>query len=128
MGEGLHFNAQAAMAAIERELSIPAPVREGRRLLDRDDSDDQYWFLDEVLKDRADKSLEHVFSLLALELPAEPLKVAFRALHSDDRMLRGLALEYLESNLSGKIVSQLAGLAGGLSRGGRAPGRKCSTN
>jgi hypothetical protein len=31
-------------------------------------------------------------------------------MHSSDRMLRGLALEYLESNLSGAIVSQLAAL------------------
>ena len=37
--------------------------------------------------------------------------MAFRAFHSDDKMLRGLALEYLESNLSGKIVSELAKLA-----------------
>jgi AAA family ATP:ADP antiporter len=113
MGEGLLFNSQAVLAAIERELSIPRPIRDRRSLLDKgDESDEQYGFHDEVLKDRANTSLEHVFSLLALELPGEPLKVAFRAFHSDDRMLRGLALEYLESNLSGKIVSQLAGLAG----------------
>ena len=112
MGGGLRFNTQAGMAAIERELAIPRPVREGRRLLDKgDDSADQFWFLDGVLKGSADKSLEHIFSLLALELPEEPLRVAFRAFHSDDKMLRGLALEYLESNLSGKIVSELAKLA-----------------
>jgi ATP:ADP antiporter, AAA family len=111
-GGGLRFNTQAAMAAIERELAIPRPVREERRLLGKgDDSADQSWFLDDVLKGRADKSLEHIFSLLALELPKEPLRVAFRAFHSDDKMLRGLALEYLESNLSGKIVSELAKLA-----------------
>ena len=33
--------------------------------------------------------------------------MAFRALHSEDRMLRGLALEYLESHVSPEIVSQL---------------------
>ena len=99
----------ALMAAVERELSSSRPIWEGRKLLDsRDQSDSQYWFLDEVLRDRADKSLEHVFSLLALHLPAEPLKVAFRALHSEDRMLRGLALEFLENHLSRAIVSQLA--------------------
>jgi len=98
--------------AVERELSIARPAWEGRKLLDPvDDSDQQYWFLDDVLKDRASKSLELVFSLLALHLPAEPLKVAFRALHSDDRMLRGLALEYLESHVSTEIVSKLAALA-----------------
>ena len=100
------------LAAVERELSIARPTWDARKLLDTDDEGDhQYWFLDEVLKDRASKSLELVFSLLALHLPAEPLKVAFRALHSDDRMLRGLALEYLESNVSKEIVSQLSALA-----------------
>jgi hypothetical protein len=48
-----------------------------------------------------------VFSLLALELPATPLKVAFRALHSDDRMLRGLALEYLEGSLPHEVFERL---------------------
>jgi len=111
MSEDLRFDPQAVMAAVERELSIPRPIWEGRKLLDKgDETDSKYWHLDEVLKGRADKSLEHVFSLLALQLPGEPLKVAFRALHSDDRMLRGLGLEYLEGNLSSKIVSQLAGL------------------
>lgn len=112
MGEGLQFHQTTVLAAVERELSIARPAWDTRKLLDtHDDSDQQYWFLDEVLKDRASKSLELVFSLLALHLPAEPLKVAFRALHSDDRMLRGLALEYLESNVSGEIVSRLAALA-----------------
>jgi len=96
------------MEAVERELTSSRTIWEGRRLLDsRDQSDSQYWFLDEVLRDRADKSLEHVFSLLAVELPAEPLKVAFRALHSEDRMLHGLALEFLENHLSRAIVTQL---------------------
>jgi len=111
MAEGLHFKSEVVMAAIERELSVSRSVREGRRLLDSwDRKEDRYWFLDDVLKDRADKSLEHIFSLLALQLPAEPLKVSFRALHSQDRMLRGLALEYLEGNLPREIVSQLVKL------------------
>jgi AAA family ATP:ADP antiporter len=112
MGEGLRFDKEAVMNAVKRELSIANPAGDTRKLLDtHDESDSQYWFLDDVLKDRASKSLELVFSLLALHLPGEPLRVAFRALHSEDRMLRALALEYLESNVSGEIVSKLAGLA-----------------
>jgi len=108
----LRFDSAALLAAVERELGISRSIREGRRFLDsRDQSDSQYWYLDDVLRDRADKSLEHVFSLLAVTLPLEPLKVAFRALHGEDRMLRGLALEYLESNLGCKLVAQLRGLA-----------------
>jgi hypothetical protein len=113
MADDLRFDSEIALAAVEREISIPQPIWEERRLLDSgDQSDDQYWFLDDILKSRAGKSLEHVFSLLALMLPGEPLRVAFRALHSDDRMLRALALEYLESHIPEVIVSQLARLAG----------------
>jgi hypothetical protein len=43
--------------------------------------------------------MEHVFSLLAIVLPREPLKVAFRSLSSEDRVLRGLGFEYLETAL-----------------------------
>ncbi len=112
MSDSLRFDHAILMHAVERELSISRSIWEGRKLLDtRDRNDSQYWFLDDVLRDRADKSLEHVFSLLAVMLPLEPLKVAFRALHSEDRLLRGLGLEYLESNLSGKIVAQLRALA-----------------
>lgn len=113
MGEKLEFDQQATLDAVERELSISRPTWERRRLLDTQDENngDQYWYLDEVLKNRASKSLELVFSLLALHLPAEPLKVAFRALHSEDRLLRGLALEYLESNVSGDIVTKLTSLS-----------------
>ncbi len=88
------------MKIVERELSVSRRIWEDRRLLDkRDDSDVQFSYLDEVLQDRADQSMEHVFSLLALILPRDPLKVAFRALHGEDRLLRGLGLEYLETAL-----------------------------
>ncbi|HET9942719.1 MAG TPA: hypothetical protein VFR05_05225, partial [Terriglobia bacterium] len=43
--------------------------------------------------------LEHIFRLLSLCLPREPLQVAFQALHADNVNLRGTALEYLESIL-----------------------------
>jgi hypothetical protein len=111
MTEGLRFDSDALYAAVERELSTSRSIWAGRKLLDgRDQTDSQYWYLDEVVRDRADKSLEHVFSLLAVVLPVDPLKIAFRALHGDDRMLRGLALEYLENNLPGKIAGQLRAL------------------
>jgi AAA family ATP:ADP antiporter len=84
---------------IERELSVGRQVWESRHLLDPRQSTEQFLFLDEQLRERANLSWEHLFSLLALILPREPLKVAFQALHTDDRQLRGLALEYLDSVL-----------------------------
>jgi len=108
MNESLHFDSHLVRAAVEHELSQSRAIWQGRKLLDpRSTKDSQYWFLDDVLQERADMTLEHIFSLLALELPREPLKVAFRALHGEDRLLRGLALEFLETHLSVNIVAQL---------------------
>jgi hypothetical protein len=41
--------------------------------------------------------------LLSLVLPREPLQIASRSLQSDDRQLRGTALEYLEQILPAEI-------------------------
>ncbi len=46
-----------------------------------------------------DRRLEHVFTLLGLVAPREPVQIAHRALRSQDRALRGTALEYLENVL-----------------------------
>ena len=61
----------------------------------------------EFVQDRASQSLAHVFTLLSLVLPAEPLRTAFRALHTDDQRLRGTALEYLEGVLPSDIRERL---------------------
>jgi AAA family ATP:ADP antiporter len=53
----------------------------------------------ELGQDPADQRLSHVFSLLSLVLPREPLQIAYRGLQSSDRRLRGTALEYLEGTL-----------------------------
>jgi ATP:ADP antiporter, AAA family len=45
------------------------------------------------------RGLEHVFGLLSLGVPGEPLAVALRAWRTDDRSLRGTALEYLQNVL-----------------------------
>jgi hypothetical protein len=50
----------------------------------------------EALWSATDIRLEHVFRLLSLSLPREPLHVAFQALHTENTYLRGTALEYLD--------------------------------
>ena len=72
---------------------------EGHRLLEGDRSPGGRVFADEFVKDRAGRSLAHVFTLLSLVLPFEPLQISYRGLHTDDDKLRGTALEYLESVL-----------------------------
>ena len=44
---------------------------------------------------------------MSLVLPAEPLRIAFRGLHTDDQNLRGTALEYLEGVLPPDIRERL---------------------
>lgn len=55
----------------------------------------------------ASHSLAHVFALLGLVLPREAVRTAFRALHTDDRRLRALAVEYLGSSLPREIRDSL---------------------
>jgi len=84
-------------AAVNRELSLQRSVWNSHRLLDRRGSKETDWFFDDQLQDRADRNLEHLFTLLALLLPVDAVRVAFRALHTEDVQLKGTAFEYLES-------------------------------
>jgi len=64
--------------------------------------------MEEVLKERAAKSIAHIFTLLGLVLPPQPVRLAFRALRAEDRKLHGVALEYLDSVLPRALREQLA--------------------
>lgn len=110
--EDLDFHDRAVMAAAGRELSVNQAIWSSRQkttVLQEADAGDSggYDFLDDVLRERANRSLEHVFSLFAVVLPRDPLMAAFRALHHEDRMFRGLALEYLESVIPEEIRKRL---------------------
>jgi HEAT repeat protein len=93
--------------AVLREVAVGRPIWEGRRLLDRLDDEEHESFVDELVKGRASQSLAHVFTLLSLVLPAEPLQIAYRGLHTDDPNFRGTALEYLEGTLPPAIRDRL---------------------
>jgi hypothetical protein len=64
-------------------------------------------FVDRFIRQRAGQSMAHVFTLLSLVLNPEPLQIAFRGLHVEDPLLRGTALEYLESVLPPPIRVRL---------------------
>jgi AAA family ATP:ADP antiporter len=94
----LRISDERVWAAINRELSLQKSLRDTQRLIEsRDLRRDKEWYFDTELLDRARQNLEHLFTLLALLLPADAVRVAFRALHTDDRQLQGTAFEYLES-------------------------------
>jgi hypothetical protein len=92
---------------VRRETAVGRPVWESQRLLSQLEDQQEHVFVDEFVKDRASRSLAHVFTLLSLALPPEPVRIAFRGLHTDDPRLRGTALEYLEGVLPPKIREQL---------------------
>lgn len=105
---GIRVAAGKVLAVLEREVAVDRPVWESHRLLDQfEESGEEPLYLDQLVRNRASRSLEHVFTLLSLILPREPLQIAFRALHLDDPALRGTALEYLESVLPEPIRESL---------------------
>jgi hypothetical protein len=90
--------------AVLREVAVGRPVWESRRLLEDGDGGSA---LDAFVRDRAGESLAHVFTLLSLVLPPEPLKIAFRSLQTGDEYLQGTALEYLDGVLPPVIRKRL---------------------
>ena len=94
------------LAVVLREVTVGRPVWESRRLLDGDAAD-SHSPLDRFVRDRAGDSLAHVFTVLSLVLPREPLQIAFRSLHTDDPHLQGTAIEYLEEVLPLQIRERL---------------------
>jgi hypothetical protein len=97
---GLKVAAEDVFRAVSRELEVGRHLWESYRLLDGGDGD-------QLLGDRANRAMEHVFTLLSLVLPKEPLRISLYALHTGDEMLRGTALEYLETALPSAIRARL---------------------
>jgi hypothetical protein len=99
---------QAIYDVVLREVAVGRAVWESHRLLDgMDDPDGEPSAVDQFLKDRASQGLAHVFTLLSLVQPAEPLQIAYRGLLTGDENLRGTALEYLEGTLPPVIRAHL---------------------
>jgi ATP:ADP antiporter, AAA family len=92
---------------VRREVAVSRLVWESHQLLDRLEDTESASVVDQFVRARASRSLAHVFTLLSLVLPAEPLQIAFRGLQTNDQNLRGTALEYLEGVLPPDIRSRL---------------------
>ena len=92
------------LEVVLREVAAGRPVWESRRLLDGALNGSP---VDGFVRDRAGQSLSHVFTLLSLVLPSQPLQIAFQSLQSENSRLRGTALEYLEGVLPAEIRQQV---------------------
>lgn len=97
----LTVDRERIFAALGRELDVPDSIGRSYAVIDVDDAPDpDASFAAEA---RTSRRVEYVFSLLAAVLPRDPLKAAYRAVHTDDRLLRGLALDYLNGVLPGEL-------------------------
>jgi hypothetical protein len=68
----------------------------------------QHHMVQEVLRERTSKRLTYIATLLGLVLPPQSVRLAFRALRTEDAKLRGVALEYLDSVLPHSLREQLS--------------------
>jgi hypothetical protein len=100
---------EAILGAIERELDVPEAMWHSRGLLEHQEAAAPFAVVDGSKSGQLDPGVEHLFSLLAAILPREPLEIAYRAIHSEDQLLLGLAFEYLASHLPPQIWKKLAG-------------------
>jgi len=93
--------------AVEREVRVDTRIWRSYRLLDGFEGSGSDELVHRVLEQRSATALDHVFTLLGLVLPAEPLRISLQALGTDDRVLRGTALEYLDGVLPSRIREPL---------------------
>jgi ATP/ADP translocase len=107
----IRVDRRVVLDAITREAQVDQRMWNRRRLLDEVKSDSTPFYRD-VLRNRTHRSLEHLFHILSLAFPAEPLRVAYDGLHTGDPVLRGTALEYLESILPREVRRSLWPLLG----------------
>ncbi|MEO5618386.1 MAG: hypothetical protein ABIS67_11485 [Candidatus Eisenbacteria bacterium] len=85
--------------AVVRELARDREVWAARRRI----ATGHPTLFDQAIRQRSDRSFALVFTLLAMALPPEPVRLAHRGLLSADPGLRGTALEYLESVLPARV-------------------------
>jgi AAA family ATP:ADP antiporter len=95
---------EKVFALVKTEVTISKDHLDSQQEPEPDEEEDEPPALvDRLLRDRIDRSLEHMFTLLALHLDRQSLRLAFKALHESDERVRGTALEYLETVLPDEV-------------------------
>ena len=101
---GIVVPPEKIIALVKREIELGKEVWESQPGPELDEEEGGHpALIDRLLRDRIDRSMEHVFTLLALNLDRVSLHLAFKALHESDERLRGTALEYLETVLPDEV-------------------------
>ena len=103
----IRIDPERVYTVVLREVAVGRSIWESHRVLDNVEEPEQRVFTDQFVQGRTNQALAHVFTLLSLVLPAEPVQLAFRGLQTDDANLRGTALEYLDGVLPPAIRQRL---------------------
>jgi hypothetical protein len=96
-GPGVELDDERVIEALRHEIASSRAVLHSDAL--GDDLPAELPVERELISQRASRTLEHVFRLLTLVLPRDPVLAAYRCLESEDPALRGTALEYLDTVL-----------------------------
>jgi ATP/ADP translocase len=99
-------DAARVYAAVMKETHVDKTLWDDRVLIDQPASDAP-GLVEEAVRARASRRTEYVFTLFSLVLPRAPLQIAFKGLLTDDAVLHGTGLEYLESVLPREIWNRL---------------------
>lgn len=91
----LHLREDRIWQLLDRELEVSREIWEQRRMLEHPDPNGK----GQDIEKPGEASLEYLFVLLGLVLPRQSVSMAYRALQTEDRHLRGTALEYLQTAL-----------------------------
>ncbi len=105
----LAIDAADVFAAVVRETQVERTLWQDQRLIDEPAVNESLQ-IDQTLHTRTNRSMEHVFTLLSLVMPRAPLQISFKGLMTNDIVLRGTSLEYLESVLPRDIWVALSPL------------------
>ena len=104
------MSAEQVIALVKREVLLDRSVPGEDSASPEIDAEDEEppALIGRLLRDRIDRSTEHVFTLLALQLDRVSLRLAFKALHEKDDRVRGTALEYLATVLPDEVRDDVA--------------------
>ncbi|MBA3459598.1 MAG: hypothetical protein H0T46_06540 [Deltaproteobacteria bacterium] len=108
-GRSLPCSPDEVYELVTRELSVERSVLRNYRLLDSSKPNiaKRDHGAEPLANVSSSTALAHIFNLLALALPPEPVQIAFQSLHTNDFELRATALEYLESALPPHVTEKL---------------------
>lgn len=94
----LELQVDRVWSVLSVELQVEKTEWERRRIAEESNSSHEK---------QTDTSVEYLFLLLRLLLPAEPVAMAYQALSTEDRQFRGTALEYLQTALPSATWKQI---------------------